>query len=95
MSFRVEGCIPRSQSISFSECVLDDSEVIPILIQEYLNLRVTQVFLVWQEFIRGISCFTVPVLMRERWPNCWVRGPTMEAGWREMGWSIPGVRTEP
>ena len=39
MSFRVEGCIPRSQSISFSECVLDDSEVIPILIQEYLKIN--------------------------------------------------------
>lgn len=42
-----------------------------------------------------MSCFTVPVLLRERWPNCWVIGPIMEAGWREMGWSIPGVRTEP
>lgn len=27
----------------------------------------------------------VPVVLRDRWPNCWVRGPIMEAGWREMG----------
>ena len=38
---------------------------------------------------------TVPVLPRDRWLSCWVRGPIMAAGWMDRVWSMVGVRTVP
>lgn len=37
----------------------------------------------------------MPVLPRDRWLSCWVRGPIIEVGWMDMAWSIVGVRTVP
>lgn len=42
-----------------------------------------------------VHVLTVPVLPRDRWLSCWVRGPIIEVGWMDMAWSIVGVRTVP
>lgn len=44
---------------------------------------------------RRKGVLTVPALLRDRWPSCWVRGPIMEVGWMEMAWSMAGVSTVP
>lgn len=41
------------------------------------------------------TVLTVPLLPIERWLSCCVRGPIIDAGWMDMVWSIPGVRTAP
>lgn len=38
---------------------------------------------------------TVPVVPKERWFICWVRGPIMLAGCIDIVWSIVGVITAP
>ena len=38
---------------------------------------------------------TLPVVPRDRWFICWVRGPIMLAGCMDIVWSMAGVITAP
>lgn len=54
------------------------------------------VFVYGKELIvpqRGV--LTLPVVPRDRWFICWVRGPIMLAGCMDIVWSMAGVITAP